>query len=189
MNKTGRWQLMVAISIVGVMAGTSGRGQEIRTAAEDVDRVPRGMGRTVREIQNRHGGILEAKLSELVGDLLLADRDIAQYFDDNKTRRGATIYAVACGGAGDKTIRLIYYAAREGGDGGGARFGEVKGWVFTQLAAQGFASKGARLLKAVVGDEFTVMPKIDENLVEVVVHPSSSQAVEVPVAGKIANFR
>lgn len=189
MRKNDTRPRRAAVFLAAILAAGAAVGQEIRTAAQDVERTPRGMGRTIREIQNRHGGILEAKLSELVRDLLLGDTDIIRYFEDNKSRRGATIYAFACGGAGDKTIRLVYYAAKGTEGFGGSRFRDVKGWVFTQVAAQGFAAKGARLLQGAVGGEFTVSPNIGENLVEVVVHPAGSQAVDAPVAGEAANFR
>jgi hypothetical protein len=184
-----RLAFLTLLSFLCALSTWTASAQELRTAAETVDRTPRGMGRIVREIQNRHGGILEGKLSELSRDLLLGDGDIVRYFEDNKSRRGATIYAAAFGGAGDKTIRLIYYAERGTEGVGGKEFSKVKDWVFTQFAAQGFASKGARLLQSAVGGDFSVVPNISDNLVEIVVHPSGSSAVDSPVAGESANFR
>lgn len=188
--KTNNLMCRVAAVVLAVFLTSGGvSGQETRTAEEEVNKTPRGMGRTVRQIQNRHGGILEAKLSDIIQDLLLSDRDIAQYLEDNKSRRGATIYGFACGGAGDKTIRLVYYAAKGVEGVGGSEFGKVKGWVFTQLAAQGFASKGARLLQSAAGGEFTVSSNIGEDRVEIVIHPTGSPPVDAPVVGETANFR
>lgn len=188
--KTTRLEMVSLIVLLVLLPwGGVAPAQVLRTTDGEVNKAPRGMGRIVQEIQNRHGGILDGKLSELTRDLLLGDVDIVRYFEDNKSRRGATIYAVACGGAGEKTIRLIYYAA-EGMEGiGGETFSKVKGWVFTQIAAQGFADKGMRMLQSSLGNEFTVTSSIGENLVEIIIYPSSSQPVEAPVAGEAANFR
>jgi len=149
----------------------------------------KGLGRTMREIQNRHGGILDGKLTQLCQELLSGESDLQRYLADNKSRTGALIYAGAAGGAGQKTVKIVYYAKSDEAESGGPQLSKIKKWVFDPLTAEAFASKAAKALQTAGMGEFTVATNFRDNLVEVAFHRVGTNPEQVPIVGESTSFR
>jgi hypothetical protein len=191
MNKLFRFFIIAGgATLLANQAPAQGVTQE-RTASDSPSSLSsaRGVGRTMREIQSRHGGILENKLSQLCQELVVWESEAQKYFKNNPTRFGALVYACASGVSGDKTVRLVYYAKEGDGNLFGQQFSKIKKWVFDPLIAETLAGKAAQALGDAGAGEFTVTTNFNTDLIEVTFYPAGGSLQTEPIVGESVSFR
>jgi hypothetical protein len=141
------------------------------------------VGSAFKEAQNRSGGALDARLTEIWQAVALSEPEIEKYGRENAKRHGAVIYVTATGEGGAKSVRLVFYANPESPLEG--KIGsKIKEWFLPQSLATGIARKVATRLQLEPSTPFTVNILPSEEVVAVTLSPKGSPPPQSKVLGE-----
>lgn len=162
--------------------------------AGQMSRQQKGSARTVsnlfREAQSKRGAALQTKLTNIIQEVLASEESINSYIVDNKSKRGAIVYASAAGGVDDgKTIRLIFGGAlKTECEGGGPKYKTIQEWLLPNALAQQVAANTAQRLSG-VGDTMAVDYKVGSDGAQVILYPPGKTSVSEPVLAESVSLR